>query len=215
MKKFSNINTFRGYTKVGLAANISFVLFIIVTMIYYAYYLRTGNIVPAVEAVAYSIEVIGFVLMIFSVIGYAVKLRFLMPLKVAMIVYFLVEFAIMICDFNVIDVSEFYTPASKVLIISHCIFSAAVSMFYMLLSPDKTCMQAACALTAIIMMLATFSIVYNVRVYASVLVNSFAYIILYSLILAFDKREMIEVNCHGDVARVYEDSGFFDDEEKK
>ena len=62
-------------------------------------------------------------------------------------------------------------------------------------------------------MLASFSIVFNVRVYASVLVNSLAYIVLYSLVLFFDKRDEIYVDCHGDVAKVYEDKGFFDDEE--
>jgi len=212
LNRFEKINSFRGITKIGLLSNIMFVCFIIVTMIYYSYYLRTGNIVPVVEAAAYTIEVSGFLLMLVSVVGYTVKLRFRLPLKIAMALYFLVEFVIMICDFNVIDISEFYTPASKILIISHCIFSTVVVMFYMQLETDKKCIQYAVAIAAVIMMLASFSIVYNVRVYASVLVNSFAYIILYSLILFFDKREMIYVDCHGDVAKVYEDSGFFDDE---
>ena len=211
MEKFNKINSFRGYTKIGLIANIMFVIFIIVTMIYYAYYRRTGNIVVPVEVIAYSIEVGGFLMMLVSVVGYGVKLRFRHFLKVCMAIYFVVEFVIMICDFNLIDVEDFYTPASKILIIGHCVFSAIVVMSYLQLEPNKTCIQIAVTISAVLMMLGTFAIVLGVRVYASVLVNSFAYIILYSLILVFHSREMIDVDCHGDVAKVYEDDGFFED----
>ena len=211
MKKIEKLNSFRGFTFIGLLANSLFILFIIVTMIYYANYIRTGTIIPIVEGIAYSIEVMGFVLMLVSIVGYSVKLRFRLPLKIAMSIYFLTEFIFMICDFNLIDVSEFYSPASKAVIIGHCIFSAAISMFYMQLDSDKKCLQIAVSVTAVIMMLASFAIVYNVRVYASILVNSFAYIVLYSSILFFDKREMIYANCHGDIAKVYEESDFFND----
>lgn len=212
---YQKFNNFRGYTKIGLCSNIMFVLFIIVTMIYYSYYIRTGNIIPFVEAIAYTIEVSGFILMAVSVVGYAVKLRFRMLLKVFMALYFLTEFIIMICDFNIIDVSKFYTPASKVLILSHCIFSAFVIMCYLQLETSNKNIQYAVSAAAVISMLASFSIVFNVRVYASVLVNSIAYIVMYTLILFFDSKDMIYVDCHGDVAKVYEDNTFFDDEKDR
>ncbi len=208
MQKFNN---FKGYTKIGLTANILFIVFIIVTMIYYAYYLRTGNIVRVIEAVAYTIEISGFLLMLVSVVGYAVKLRFRHFLKGCMAVYFIVEFIIMICDFNLIDAHEFYTPASKLLIIGHCVFSTIVIMSYMQLETTKTCLQIAVAISSVMTMCGSFAIVFGVRVYASVLVNCFAYVVLYTMILIFYNREMIDVDCHGDVARVYEDSDFFDD----
>ena len=213
MNRFNRINNFRGYTKIGLLSNLMFVLFIIVTMIYYSYYLRTGNISAIVEFIAYSIEVSGFLLMAVSVVGYAVKLRDRLLLKIFMSLYFVVEFIIMIFDFNVIDVSEFYTPASKALILSHCVFSVFVIMCYLQLETNSKQIQYAVSIAAVISMLASFSIVFNVRVYASVLVNSLAYIVLYSLVLFFDKRDEIYVDCHRDVAKVYEDKGFFDDEE--
>ena len=213
MNRFNRINNFRGYTKIGLLSNLMFVLFIIVTMIYYSYYLRTGNISAIVEFIAYSIEVSGFLLMAVSVVGYAVKLSDRLLLKIFMSLYFVVEFIIMIFDFNVIDVSEFYTPASKALILSHCVFSVFVIMCYLQLETNSKQIQYAVSIAAVISMLASFSIVFNVRVYASVLVNSLAYIVLYSLVLFFDKRDEIYVDCHGDVAKVYEDKGFFDDEE--
>ena len=210
MSRLEKIKTFRGLTKIGLLANSMFVLFIIVTLIYYSYYLRTGNIVPVVEAFAYAIEVSGFLLMLVNVVGYGVKLVGRKPLKIAMAVYFVMEFVIMICDFNLIDVSEFYTPASKALIISHCVFSAAVVMFYLLLEPENKCIQTAASVAAVISMLASFSIVFNVRVYASVLVNSIAYIVFDLLILSFDRRDLISIDCYGEEAKVYEDSDFFD-----
>ncbi len=210
MSRLDKIKTFRGLTWVGLLANSMFVLFIIVTLIYYSYYLRTGNIVPVIEAIAYAIEVSGFLLMLLNVVGYAVKLRGRLPLKIAMSVYFLMEFIIMICDFNLIDVSEFYTPASKALIISHCVFSTAVVMFYMLIEKENTVLQKATTVAAVICMLACFAIVFNVRVYASVLVNSVAYIVLFSVILFYDNRGVIYPDCYGEEQKTFSDSGFFE-----
>lgn len=204
MKK---LNTFESYTKIALLSNILFVVFIIFTMIYYSYYLRTGNIVPVVEGIAYTIECAGFILLMTATIGYVVNLRFRLPLKISMVIYFLVEFSIMIMDFNVIDAEEFYSPASKLLIISHCVFSSVTALLYMYLDPEKKCMQILCGISSIIMMCASFSIVFNVRVYASVLVNSFALIILFGGVLFFTKREMIYADFHDDVAKVFEDNG--------
>lgn len=211
MKK---LNTFESYTKIALLSNILFVVFIIFTMIYYSYYLRTGKIIPFVEGIAYLIECSGFILLMTATIGYVVNLRYRLPLKIAMIVYFLTEFSIMIMDFNIIDAEEFYSPVSKVLILSHCIFSAIVGLLYMYLDPEKKCLQIVCGIVSVIMMLASFSIVFQVRVYASVLVNSFALIILFSAVLFFTKREMIYADFHDDIAKVYDDSSstIFEDE---
>lgn len=214
MNRLDKLKSFRGITSAGLLSNSMFVLFIIVTLIYYSYFMRTGNIVPVVEVIAYSIEVLGFLLMAATVVGYFVKLRDRMPLKIAMALYFLTEFIIMICDFNLIDVSEFYSPASRILILSHCIFSAVVVMFYLQLDNTSKSLQISVSVAAVLCVLASFSIVFNVRVYASVLVNSIAYIVLYTLILHFEKREQIFVDCYDDVPRVYEESSFFEDENK-
>jgi len=202
MKK---LNTFESYTKIALLSNILFVFFIIFTLLYYSYYLRTGNTNAVVEFIAYTIECSGFIILLTATVGYVVNLRFRMPLKIAMIIYFLTEFSIMILDFNVIDAEEFYTPASKVLIISHCIFSSVVALLYMYLDPEKKCLQISCGIASVIMMLASFSIVFRVRVYASVLVNSIAYIFLFASILFFTKKEMIYADFHDDQAKVYED----------
>lgn len=202
MKK---LNTFESYTKIALLSNILFVFFIIFTLLYYSYYLRTGNTNAVVEFIAYTIECSGFIVLLTATVGYVVNLRFRMPLKIAMIIYFLTEFSIMILDFNVIDAEEFYTPASKVLIISHCIFSSVVALLYMYLDPEKKCLQISCGIASVIMMLASFSIVFRVRVYASVLVNSIAYIFLFASILFFTKKEMIYADFHDDQAKVYED----------
>ncbi|MDO5560538.1 MAG: hypothetical protein Q4F95_13240 [Oscillospiraceae bacterium] len=210
----NKINTFKGYTILGLLANISFVLFIIITMIYYSYYVKSNNIIKPVETAAYTIEVSGFILMLASVMGYIARLRDRLLLKIGICIYFVMEFAIMICDFNIIDAEDFYKPASKVLIIGHCIVSAVIVMLYMELETKKTCLQVCCAVSAVIMLLGSFSIVYKVRVYASVLVNAFSYILFYLLILMLYNRQKIEVDCHGDVARVYEDSSIFDDSNK-
>lgn len=215
MKLFSKINNFRGYTLLGMLGNICFILFIIITMLYYHNYLSTGVVRPWVETIAYSTEVLGFILMAGNVVGYMSKLRFRLLLKISMAVYFVIEFVIMIMDLNIIDAGTFYSPSSKVIIIIHCVFSAFVCMTYMTLDTSSNLMQAAVIITCIIMLLAVFSIVFKVRLYISVLTNSVAYIVLYSMILFFDKRERITVDCYGDIAKVYEDSTLFSDSDKK
>ena len=211
MKLFSKINNFRGYTLLGLLANCCFVLFIIITMIYYNNFLHTGKVRPWVETIAYSTEVLGFILMAANVVGYMSKLRFRILLKIAMSVYFVAEFAIMIMDLNIIDAGTFYTPASKVVIILHCVFSAFVCMTYISLDTSSNLLQASVIISCIIMLLAVFAIVFNVRLYASVLINCVAYIVLDSMLLFFHKRESITVDCYGDAAKVYEDSTLFSD----
>jgi len=214
LNRLEKLNTFRGVMKTGLLSNALFILFIIVTLIYYSYFVRTGNILPVVEVIAYAIEISGFILMAANAVGLWVKLRFRSLLKIAASVFFLAEFIIMVCDFNLIDVAEFYTPSSKVLIISHCIFSAFVIMCYLQLDTSNKYVQISCSVSAVISMLATFAIVFNVRLYASVLVNSIAYVVLYSMILFFENREYIYVDCYGDAAKVYDNQSFFDDENK-
>lgn len=214
MKIFNKINNFRGFTILGLLANISFVMFIIVTMLYYQNYLHTAKVRPPVEAVAYFFEVFGFILMAANVTGYLSKIRFRLLFKIAISVYFIVEFAIMILDLNIIDAGTFYTPASKVLIITHCVFSAFVCMTYVSLDTSSNYLQASVIISCIMMLLAVFAIVFNVRLYASVLVNTIAYIVLDSLILFFCKQEKISVDCHGDVAKIYEDSTLFSKDNK-
>ncbi len=211
MKFFNKINNFKGFTILGLIANACFVLFIIVTMLYYRNYLSTGKIRIWVETIAYSCEVIGFILMSANVIGYISKLRSAILMKIAMSVYFIVEFVIMIMDLNIIDAGEFYTPASKVLIITHCVFSAFVGMTYILLDSSSKQLQASVIISCFIMLTAVFSIVFNVRVYASVLINSIAYIVLFALILFFYKRERIYVDCYEEDGNDYTDSTFFSD----
>lgn len=211
MNRLEKLKSFTGITKIGLVSNLMFVLFIIVTLLYYSYYMRTGNIVRVVEVIAYAIEVAGFVLMATAAVGFCVQLRDRKVLKTAVSLYFLTEFILMICDFNLIDVSEFYTPASKVLIITHCVFSAAVVMSYIQIDPDSKQNQTAAAVSSVICMLGTFSIVFDVRVYASVLVNSVAYIVLYSLLLFYSSRELIHADCYGDENIDYSNISTFDD----
>lgn len=202
---FKKMHTFRGYIKIGMISNLLFVLFIILTMAYYKLYLKTGIVSVIIEAIAYGLEFLGFMCMIASALGLIARLRQRILLKTAMVVYFIVEAAIMVFDLNVINVDTFYTPSSKILVVLHCVFSAAVCLTYMQLETKKTCIQVAVAIASTIMLLAIFVIVGNTRVYASVLINSIAYIVLFGLILFFDKQEMIWVDCYGDIAPVYED----------
>lgn len=208
MKGFFNI---KRTVLLGLLANISFVVFIIICMIYYAYNRRTGEICYVVDAVAYIVEAIGFILMFVSIFGQINILRERKLYKISMAVYWIIELSIMIFDFNLLDTDEFYNPTSKVLIIGHCVFSVLVCLTSLTLDLRKTCLEVCTGVAAVIIMLGMVSIIYDVRLYASVLINAIAYIFLNAAILEMLRRESIEIDCHGDKARVAEfSSSFFD-----
>lgn len=204
----------KGYIKIGLIANIMFVLFIIICMVYYKIFSKTDQPNYFIETIAYLLESFGFVFMLGSFVGFISILRDCRLLKVSTCIYFAVELVMIILDFNIFDVSQFYNPCSKALVIGHCIFSAFVCMTFMDLDKKNTKLQLIVAIASGIILLGVFAIAYNVRVYASILINSFAYIFLYSSLLHLIKMEDIEFNCHGDNAKVTVYKSSFFDEKK-
>ncbi len=205
-----NLHNFKTYTKLGLVSNCLFILFIVITMIYYSIYLKTGKINYVVEGIAYTLEIIGFILMLAAALGYVSRLRHRRLLKISACVYFVMEAILMLFDFNLVKAEDFYSPTSRALIIIHCVISAVICLSYMQLDENRKPLQIVVSISSMIMILGVITIIYNVRIYASVLINAVAYIFLYSAILFLLKREVIEVDCHGDAARVAEyDSTIF------
>lgn len=209
---FQKFNNIRGYLKIGIFSNAMFIVFIIVCMIYYNIYLVTGIQSNVVEVIAYCLEAIGFVFMAIYIVGFWGKLKDRMFLKIALTVYFITELCIILMDFNFLDIKDAYNPSSKVLIITHAIFSGVVCFSHITLDKEQSSMQIATAVGTVITLLGTFCIVYGTRVYISILINAVAYVIYYSWILYLLKTERIYIDCYGDVVEDshYSSKDFFE-----
>lgn len=208
MKKLIN---FKNFIIMGIYSNIMFILFIIICLFYYDLYGNSGIASTPFEIIAYTVEALGFILMSISIIGIILVVRQRMIMKVLMAVYLVLEVVIMLADFQFLSLGDWYNGYSKVLIISHAIFSAFVCLSYMSLDYKKIPFQIIVGIASCIMLAGMFCIIFNIRIYASVLTNSFAYLFLYIAMLIQLNLEVLQVDCYGDRATVAEyKSSFFD-----
>ncbi len=197
--------------QLGQYANLLFLLFAVVCVIYYWLIRRYGIEVVALEIAAYTIEVGGFVCMLLSLLNFRKIVRHRYLMKTAMLVYLLVEVTIMIIDFNA-DRLPFYESKSMWLSIGHSIFSAATCFAYLALQPKNTALEVSIVIAVAIILSGMFGTIYGWPVYISLFANSVAYVVLFSILRFLLSQERLEVDCHGDRARVQNfRSSFFDE----
>lgn len=208
MKKLIN---FKNCVIMGIFSNVMFILFILVCLLYYDLYDDTAETSMPFEITAFTIEGLGFLMMAVSIICIILIVRQRLIMKILTAIYLALEVMIMLVDFELINIGSWYDGYNKAYIICHAVFSALVCFSYILLDPKKTAYQVLVSVSSVIMMLGMFSIIWNMRIYISVLINTFAYLILYIGMLVQLHYEILEVDCYGDKARVQEfRSSFFD-----
>lgn len=209
---FSKINNIKGYLKIGILGNSMFIVFIIVCMIYYDIYLHTEIQSAVVEIIAYCLEAIGFILMAIYIVGFWGKLHDRMFLKVSLSIYFITELCIILMDFNFLDIKDAYNPSSKILIISHAIFSGIVCFSHITFDKNQISMQIATAVATVITLAGVFCIAYDTRVYISILINAAAYVIYYTWVLFLVNTERVYIDCYGDIVEDvhYSSKDFFE-----
>ncbi len=197
--------------QLGQYANLLFLLFAVVCVVYYWLITRHGVELIVLEIAAYTIETSGFICMLLSLMNFwkIVRHRYLM--KAMMLVYLIVEVVIMIMDFNA-DHFPFYESNSMWLNICHSIFSAATCFSYLALQPKNTALEISIIITVTIILSGMFGVIFGWSVYISIFANSVAYVVLFSLLRFLHSQERLEVDCHGDRARVQTfKSTFFDE----
>ena len=186
----------------GIIANILFVVFIIVCLIYYYSLANKGNFSIPFEVVAYSIEVIAFLLFSTSVIWLERLVRARKFMKFLLIAYILVEILLMLLEFRLTPFAEYYNGLSLGLIIVHVLFSAGVSFSLLLLDPMNKKMQWIVGITTCLILCGMLTGIAGYRVYASVLINAFAYIFFFSALEYQLHIQEVEIDCYGDKAKV-------------
>lgn len=192
----------RGLT-FGLVGNIFFVLFSLVCYLYYKTFGTEGIAIKFIEVIAYVCEATGFVFVLLSIILISRTVRMRKWLKISFSVYIAVELILMFLELNSFKFS-FYEPYSLALAICHAVFSGAVCFSFLTLDPGKTCLEAMTTVSVAIMFGGMLGNILGIRIYFSILTNAVSFIVLFVSIKWMLSREMIEIDCHGDKARVAE-----------
>jgi len=196
----------------GLVGNLLFVAFGFICYIYYITYDYESIFSKVVEIIAYTVEFAGFGILIYAVSLIWSSARMRNWLKTGYTVYIAVEAVMMILELNSFRL-EFYKPYSLALAIFHSVFSAMVCFAFLQFDPNKTCLESMIIICIGIILGGMLGNIMGVRIYFSIITNAFGFALLFFSIKYMLKREMIEIDCHGDKARVaeYSSSTFFTD----
>ena len=187
--------------KLGLIANILFVAFIIICLIYYYSLAKFGKYVIPFEIVAYGTDAMGFALFTLGVVWMDKLMRARTLLKVLMPLYITMEVVLMLLEFNLLPFIPYNGLALSSLII-HALLSAGISLTMLQLNPQSRRVQVIVAVTTMIILAGMLPGIAGYRVYASVLINAFAYIFFFAAMRRQLVNEEVEIDCHGDRAKV-------------
>ena len=196
----------------GLIGNILFIAFALVVYIYYTTYDYDSAGTKFLEALAYLIEFSGFGLLIVSDVLICRTVRMRGWLKLGLSLYIAAEALMMFLELYSYKFEAFYRPYSLMLAILHSVFSALVCFTFLSLDPDKKCLEIMVTICIGIILGGMLGNILGIRIYFSILTNAFAFAILFGSLRYMLKREMIEIDCHGDRARVaeYNSNTFFE-----
>ena len=198
----------RSYTltdcmKMGRLANILFIVFIVISVIYYYSLAKYGKYFIPFEIVAFSIETLAFVLFTVCAVWLDRLVRARGIMKGLLIAYIAVEVVLMLNEFGLIP---YASPIGKstAFIIAHVLFSAGVSLSLLMLDSQNTHLQRIVMITTAIILFGMMTAVAGYRVYASILVNAGAYIVFFSAMIRQLAMEELDIDCYGDQASVAE-----------
>ncbi|MBQ9898497.1 MAG: hypothetical protein IJM44_03465 [Ruminococcus sp.] len=201
----------RGLTA-GLIGNILFVLFAFVCFIFYKSYVPDSTGSNTLEVIAYLCLFSGFGMLIFSDVCICRTVRMRQWLKFGFTAYIVMEALMMYLELNSYKYESFYEPYSLMLAILHAVFSAAICLTFVSLDPDKKCLEVMVIITIGMILCGMLGNLMGIRIYFSILTNAVALTVLFASLKYMMKREMIEIDCHGDRARVaeYNSNTFFE-----
>jgi hypothetical protein len=205
--------------KLGMLGNIIFLLFGAITFIYMKMMQKNTkeSTLLNIERFEYFLLFLGFAMIFAAAYFILISVRMRGKLKIAMWLYGCMEAFLMYCELHSYDTREFYHPYSLTLAIVHALLSAAVCFSFLQFDPYKKPFEILIIVCIAIILVGMLGNVFEIRLYFSILFNAVAMTVLFAGIIYMLKKEIIEIDCHGDSARVAEYRGFFDgdDNEKK
>ena len=196
----------------GLVGNALFIGFASVCAVYYLIYDPESTLTRVVEIIAYALEFGGFLTLIAADVLIARTTRMRKWMKIGFTFYIIMEAFMMFCELDPFRVESFYDPYSFALAIVHSIISAAVCLSFLSLDPYKAKFETVVIVCVGMMLGGMFGNLMGIRIYFSIFVNAVAFTVLFGAIKFLQKREEIEIDCHGDKAKVteYSQKDFFE-----
>lgn len=186
--------------KLGRIANILFVVFIVICLIYYYSLAKNGNFVIPFEIIAYGVEATAFALFTLCVVWLDRLVRQRLPMKILLICYIVVEVVLMLLEFDFLPFIP-YNGLSLALTICHAIFSGGVSLSLLMLAPESKKLQTVVIINSSLILAGMFLGLAGYRVYASILLNAFAYIFFFTAMIHLVRNEEVDIDCYGDKAK--------------
>ena len=197
--------------KLSLIGNILFIAFGIVCFIFYLTYSSTSILTSILCFIAYTIEIGGFAVLAMGDWLMASSMRFRTVLKLAWSFYICLEAVMMILELNSYNI-KMYKPYSLPLAIVHSVISGLVCLTFLQLEKDNKKLELRVIICICIMFAGMLGNILGIRVYFSIIINAVAFAILFQSVRTLVKHGDIEIDCHGDRARVAEyKSEFVDD----
>lgn len=175
--------------KLGVVANIFFIVFIVIC---FAYYFTLNHINIIIEIFAYAVELTGFVLISFSTIDLIKSIKQSLFLKIAMPLYCIIEIVVMLLEVGFIKL-PFWDSMSSVAIITHVVLSIFTVLAFLPLDINNKHLEITVVIISIIMLMGSL----GYRVYISVLINTVAFIALYGILLFQLNHEQISIQFNG------------------
>ncbi|MBQ4346092.1 MAG: hypothetical protein IJC75_03050 [Oscillospiraceae bacterium] len=187
--------------RIGRTANILFVVFIVICLIYYYSLAKYGNFVIPFEIIAYGIEATAFALFTLSVVWLDRLVRQRLPMKILLVCYIIVEVILMLLEFDFLPFIP-YNGLSLALTLCHVIFSGGVALSLLMLAPESKKLQTVVIIHSVLILAGMFLGLAGYRVYASILLNAFAYIFFFTAMIHLIRNEDVDIDCYGDKAKV-------------
>jgi len=194
-----------------MIGNLMFLAFSVICLIYYKIYSPDSAISKILEISAYACEFGGFAMLLWGDWLVSSSIRFRNIMKLFFSLYIALESVMMILELNSYKF-DFYKPYSLVLAITHAVVSGLVCLTFLQLDPDNKKLEITVIICTAIIFVGMLGNIMGLRIYFSIMINAIAYAVLFYLLRRLVLRDEMEVDCHGDRARVAEyKSTFFDE----
>ena len=195
----------------GLIGNILFIVFALICIVYYKTYDGSSAFTKILEGLAYLSEICGFFALAYADYMIISSARLRTKMKIAFTLYIVFEVVMMILELNSYKF-EFYKPYSTGLAIFHSLVSAAVCFTFIELDPGNKKFEGLIIICIGMIFCGMFGSNLHIRIYFGILINAFAFALLFAGIRYLTNRDEIEIDVYGDRATVNEySSEFFKD----
>ena len=194
--------------KFGFIGNVLFIVFGLLAFLVLKTFSISHTLSNVFEALAYICEFSAFSALAYAEWCIATSVRMRNIMKVGFALYTVFEAVMMFLELKELSFS-FYRPYSLYLAIGHAVVSAAACFSFLQLDLDNTKYEILVTICVGMILGGMLGNFLGIRVYFSIVVNAVSFAFLFYSLKRLIRNEEIEIDCHGDHARVAEYSSTF------